>query len=149
LSQDPFGLWRAWRDEPSGAVGDRILELAASVKSSTPEIRYPADFYAFAVQWMRNCNQAYRHYTAGELQEAAFVLQEASRAFDALIDWMGYFASLGGSMGDVHRAIRLKTRVVDVANAILALRDYRPSFEVLSHPAYVPGDQAAWRTGQY
>jgi len=149
LSQDPFGLWRVWRDEPSGPVGDRVLELAASITSTAPEIRYPADFYAFVVQWVRDCNHAYRHYAAGELSEASAALHEAAAKFDSLIDWMGYFSSLGGSVGDVHRAIRLKTRVLDVANAITSLQNYRPSFEVLSHPAYVPGDQAAWRTGQY
>ena len=149
LSQDPFGLWRVWKDEPYGEIGDRILELAAGVKSTSPEIRYPAEFYSFTVQWLRNCQHAYRHYESGEFQQAAFVLQEASREFDKLIDWMSYFSSLGGSSGDVHRAIRLKTRVIDVANAILGLQEYKPSFEVISHPAYVPGDQAAWRTGQY
>ena len=149
LSQDPFGLWRVWRDEPSGAVGDRILELTTSVTSSAPEIRFPADFYAFVVQWVRDCNHAYGHYATGELSEASALLHEAAAKFDPLIDWMGYFSSLGGSVADVHRAIRLKMRVLDVANAITSLQDYRPSFEVLSHPAYVPGDQAAWRTGQY
>jgi hypothetical protein len=149
LSQDPFGLWRVWKDEPYGEIGDRVLELAESVKSSSPEIRYPAEFYSFVVRWLRNCQHAYRHYVNDEFEQAAFVLQEASREFDKLIDWMGYFSSLGGSGGDVHRAIRLKVRVIDVANAVLSLQGYKPSFEVITHPAYVPGDQAAWRTGQY
>lgn len=149
LSQDPFGLWRVWRDEACGVIGDRILALAKGVTSSSAEIRYPGEFYAFCVQWVRNCDEAYRHYVAGDTRSAANAMQGASSDFDALIDWMSYFASLGGSSADVHRAVRLKKRVNDVADAILAVRDYKPSFEVLSHPAYVPGDQAAWRTGQY
>jgi hypothetical protein len=149
LSQDPFGLWRVWRNEPCGEVGDRILEFAASIKSDAPEIRYPAFFYSFVVQWVRHCDHAYRHYVAGEMEAAANVLQHAAQEFDQLIEWMGYFSSLGGSLGDVHRAIRLKSRVIEVANAVLAVQDYKPAFEILSHPAYIPGDQAAWRTGQY
>lgn len=149
LSQDPFGLWRVWREEACGPVGDRILELAESVSASSSEIRYPAEFYAFCVNWVRSCDHAYRHYKAGETETAANVLQAAADSFDALIDWMGYFSSLGGSAADVHRAMRLKIRVIDVANAVLGVQGYLPAFEILSHPAYRPGDQAAWRTGQY
>lgn len=149
LSQDPFGLWRVWREEACGDIGEQVMELASDVRASSPEVRYPADFYRLCVAWVRRCEEAYQQYAAGNLQEASVRLRKASEVFDALIDWMGYFASLGGSLGDVHRAVRLKSRVIEVANAIDSLRDYRPAFEVLSHPAYVPGDQAAWRTGQY
>jgi len=149
LSQDPFGLWRVWRKEASGDVGARIMELAASVRSSSPEVRYPADFYRLCVSWVRQCEDAYQQYTAGDTREASARLRKASEVFDALVDWMGHFASLGGSLADVHRAVGLKTRAIQVANAIEALRDYKPAFEVISHPAYMPGDQAAWRTGQY
>jgi hypothetical protein len=148
LSQDPFGLWRVWREEACGAAGDQILELGAGIMATSPEIRYPGEFYAFCVNWVRHCEHAYRHYQDGDPEKAADVLRAAASDFDALIDWMGYFSSLGGSQADVHRALRLKTRVIDVANAVGGLRDYRPAFEVVSHPAYVPGDQAAWRTGQ-
>jgi hypothetical protein len=125
------------------------MELASSVQAASPEYRYPADFYKLSVSWVRGCDDAYHRYAAGNLQEASSRLREASEIFDALIEWMGYFASLGGSSADVHRAVRLKTRVIEVANAIDSLGEYRPAFEVLSHPAYIAGDQAAWRTGQY
>ncbi|MDQ2987390.1 MAG: family 20 glycosylhydrolase [Armatimonadota bacterium] len=149
LSQDPFRLWRVWREEACGPVGDRILELAGSVTASSPEIRYPAEFYAFCVNWVRSCEHAYRHYKMGETESAANVLKAAADSFDTLIDWMGHFSSLGGSAADVHRAMRLKIRVIDVASAVSGLQKYLPAFEILSHPAYIPGDQAAWRTGQY
>jgi hypothetical protein len=148
LSQDPFGLWRVWR-EATGEVGDDILAICDSVKASSDEVKFPAFFYAFAVQWIRACEGAYRLYGQRKLRECSACLRSAAGSFDELVAWMESFAKLGGSSADVERANRLKQRILDVADIVEGTSDHFPAFEVLSHSAYVRGDQAAWRTGQY
>jgi hypothetical protein len=50
---------------------------------------------------------------------------------------------------DVERAKLLRSRILTASERIRSLGEYLPAFETITHPGYVAGDQAAWRTGQY
>ncbi|MBA3726421.1 MAG: hypothetical protein H0W86_08205, partial [Armatimonadetes bacterium] len=145
LSQNPFFLWREWREEVCGEAGNRLLAVCAHHAGE-----YPADFLRLSIDWVRGVERAYEAYALRETEEACARLRGLDPLFDELHRWMAHFASLGGSQADVGRAALLRRRLHDAVDAIEKLDNgYQPGFETITHPAYVPGDQAAWRTGQY
>ncbi|MGI8922793.1 MAG: family 20 glycosylhydrolase [Fimbriimonadales bacterium] len=145
LSQNPFFLWKEWRDEVCGEVGDKLLAICARFAGE-----YPADFLRISIDWVRGAERAYKAYALRETEEACARLRRLAPLFDDLHRWMAHFAALGGSQADVGRVALLRRRLHDAIVAIDKLDNgYLPAFETITHPAYVPGDQAAWRTGQY
>ena len=149
LSQNPFFLWRDWRAEVSGEIGGRLLEICASFGSSSHEIAYPAVLLATAVRWVRAAEAAYLAYAKRQPQQAADILAASAALFDALESIALESAKRGGSAADVERARLLRRLVLNASERIRQLGAYLPAFETVTHPAYVAGDQAAWRTGQY
>ena len=60
----------------------------------------------------------------------------------------------GGSRADPLRLVRLLQHIAEVTRRVSDLSreipesGYLPAFETLTSPAFVPYDQAAWRTGR-
>jgi hypothetical protein len=149
LSQNPFFLWRDWRGEVCGEVGDKLLAICAPFESSSHEIAYPAILLATSVRWVRAAETAYLTYTDCQPQRAAELLAESAALFDAIESIAVESAKRGGSAADVERAKLLRSRILTASERIRSLGEYLPAFETITHPGYVAGDQAAWRTGQY
>jgi hypothetical protein len=103
-----------------------------------------------AVQWVRLVERAYGHYADGDLAACASVLEGGGALFEGLRAGLERVADMGGSAADPARLQLLIDKLKRVCRRIQALPTgtaCRPAFGTLIHDAYVPGDQAAWRTG--
>lgn len=158
IRQNPFELWRAWREEACGPAGDAILAAcdeahailhAAPPHSTARELALPIALHALAVRWVRGVEAAWEKYAAGRLAEAADGLAGLLAHFDGLRHELTRIADAGGSRADLARLDRLKEKAEAVIRRIshLPRGKYRPAFETLVHDNYIAGDQAAWRTG--
>jgi hypothetical protein len=153
IRQDPFQLWRDWRDEACGDVGDTLLALAERAAAMLPDdspLRFPCTLHAAAVRWVRHVEQARRHYANGDSNACLEALQRGAERLGELRLGLTRVSQRGGSEADLHRLDRLLERVRVVCARIAALPRqgaWRPAFETLLHPAYLPGAQAAWETG--
>jgi hypothetical protein len=155
IRQNPFWLWKDWRDEACGATGDAVLELADRAdRMLSPEepLRFAVDLHRIAVQWVRAVEEAYQAYRRRDREQCVRVLQEAKAILSRLRPGLLLARAEGGSDADVRR-LGLLLEKVDRAGARVSgtgpLGVALPGFETLLHDAYVAGDQAGWRCGSY
>jgi hypothetical protein len=156
IKQNPLYLWQEWREEACGVVGDTILRLcddaARHIQEDDP-LMWAVIFYRTAVRFVREAESARLAYAAHEDWPKAFdefLANELAPMRDRAIA----IAKEGGSAADQFRIERIIGRARSVSRScdIQPKEEcgaHRPAFETLMHEAYVPGDQAAWRTGQY
>jgi hypothetical protein len=151
--QNPFHLWREWREEACGSAGDRVLRLcdaAAEGLDPADPLGFAIELHRVAVEWVRGVEAAYRHYAAAQTQRCAAELERCAGVLERLRPGLLAAASAGGSLADPARLDRLVQHVQVVRERIERLDPacaMRPAFEVISHEAYIPGDQAAWSCG--
>jgi len=125
-----------------------VLEKAANVAPNEAS-RNVALFGISAVEFVRFAESAAQSYAKGDANFAVSRLAMARQVFDDL----GQIARetherIGGSLADIERC-RLSREHVD--RVIRRIRQYGsgqlgyvPAFEVITHPEFVPHDQACW-----
>ncbi len=155
VRQNPFQLWYGWRVEACGPAGDEILRLCDEAEThllADNSLRFDVELHRVAVEWVRLAELAHQAYAAGRLGDCVTRLEGGPALLDRLRPWLEQAAATGGSIADVHRLDGLIRRVERAGERIRRLPQgspHRPAFETITHDAYVPGDQAAWRTGAY
>lgn len=151
LLRNPFLAWFFHADELCGEAGTKaldVLEKAANVAPNEAS-RNVALFGIAAVEFVRFAESAAQSYAKGDANFAVSRLAMARQVFDDL----GQIARetherIGGSLADIERC-RLSREHVD--RVIRRIRQYGsgqlgyvPAFEVITHPEFVPHDQACW-----
>ncbi len=155
MRQNPFSLWRAWRDEACGPTGDDVLRLAAQAAErleADDPLMLAVKLHTVGVQWVRLVEHVYQDYRDGALAEARHaLLWQGIPLLLQLEKPLREAARAGGSRADLARLHQLVEHVKLVARRIerqLGAAAFRPAFETLTHRAWTPGDQAAWRTAR-
>ena len=151
LNANPFLAWLHHADELCGEVGDRALNVFERALSVAPNeaCKGIALFGRSAVEFVRLAEAAHLAYAQG-LPEAAIGKLSPTRAlFDDLENVARRtHARAGGSLADIERCRTAKAHVERVIGRIKRYGDrslgYLPAFEHLTHPKFVPHDQAAW-----
>ena len=152
LGGNPFSLWREWRAEACGAPGDAILRACDEADGLLPNdspMRFPVELHRVAVEWVRLAEEAYGLYTAGDPEGCAQALESGPTLLHRLRPGLERIGGEGGSIADLGRLDHLIGTVDAVCARLRKLpagASWRPAFETLTHEAFVPGDQGAWRT---
>ncbi|HEY0867932.1 MAG TPA: family 20 glycosylhydrolase [Fimbriimonas sp.] len=151
LYSNPFLLWLRHRDELCGAEGDRALEIAEGSMafdqdSSTKGI---SQFLRKSIEACRYMENAHQAYARGEVGTCLTALAPLRQVFDDLEKVaVATNLNIGGSLADVERCRAAKEHVERVVRRVRQYGDgslgYLPSFEYLTHPKFMPHDQAAW-----
>lgn len=151
LRGDPFVLWRRWRSDAAGPVGDEILHACEQAETAAPPndpIRFGVALYRAAIGCVRRIDEAAARYSERDHAGAAAALRGAMDALQALRPALVRFASDGGSKPDVGRLDGLVERLAGAAQRIEAApacAAQRPTFLWITDALYTAGDQAAWR----
>jgi tetratricopeptide (TPR) repeat protein len=151
LYSNPFLLWLRNCEDLCGSKGDQALEVLERAIAVAPDAatRGVSEFVRIAIEFVRHVEDAHAAYAAGRPGEAANALAPARAGFDDLAR-IAQAANLriGGSLADIERCRTAKEQVERVIRRIKDYGDgslgYRPSFETLTHPKFVPHDQANW-----
>ncbi len=151
LYSNPFLLWLRNCEDLCGEAGDRALDVLDRAISVAPDAgaRGVSEFARIAIEFVRFTEEAHEAYAAGRTGEAANALSPARAGFDELARIAkGTHLRIGGSLADIERCRTAKEHVERVIRRIKEYGDgslgYRPSFETLTHPKFVPHDQANW-----
>jgi len=150
MTHDPFDLWRAWREEACGSVGEEILALCrqaeALVEHDHP-LRRAIDLHRVGVEFVRGVEQAARWYTTGDKESAAAEVDAAACLLGTLRPAAEVGAERGGSAADIHRldyAVRTVRQAAERLRIYGRASAYRPAFDTAIRPGAVEHDQAAW-----
>jgi hypothetical protein len=151
LNANPFLAWLYHAEEMVGPTGDRALEIAERAIAFAPDssCRGVAGFLKCAVEFVRYAEASHQAYAAGKPGEASAALSPARQIFDELEKIArATHLNIGGSMADIERCRVAREHVERVILRIKRHGDgslgYLPSFEHLTHPKFMPHDQAAW-----
>lgn len=153
VRQNPFLLWRDWRDEAPGPAGDEILRLCDEAERALSEdapLRFAVELHRVAVEWVRLVEAAYTHYAAGDSAACIEKLARGHALLERLRPGLMHAVAAGGSRADLNRLDLLHGKLNAVINRVQALprgAAYRPAFEIIIHDRYVSAEQAAWLTG--
>lgn len=151
MKRDPFLLWKEWKDEACGEIGDKILQLCDSIDASVAKqfrLESTIELLRFAIFCVRFIENMRLEYEArdeplptkwGPFNVAADKLMKTiPQSIDNLTSQDAYRIS----------------NFCDRLTAIQAILDHvfyrigkdwsRPSWETLIRRGYIPGDQAAW-----
>jgi hypothetical protein len=151
VRQDPFGLWRAWREEACGPTGDEIIRLCDQADAALPPedpLRFATDLHRAAVGWVRCAEEACRAYAEGRLDASVAHLEAGSGLLERLRPGLARAFAVGGSIADLGRldALLRKIRHACIRIRRLPAGPCRTAFTALVHDRYIAGDQAAWMT---
>jgi hypothetical protein len=151
LYGNPFLAWLHHADELVGEVGSRALQIADEATSRAPDAnaRGVAQFLKGAVEFVRFAEEAHKGYAAGLPGVAIASLTPTRQVFENLEKVaLATHLNAGGSLADIERCKVARTHVETVMLRIKAYGDgklgYLPSFETITHPNFMPHDQAAW-----
>jgi hypothetical protein len=151
LYGNPFLLWLRSREDLLGEPGDKALAILDRAIAFAPDSghRGVSEFVKIAIQVVRFMQESAEAYGAHKPGPAAAALAPIRPAFDDLARIArANHLRLGGSLADVERCIIAKEHVERVMRRIKQYGDgslgYLPSFETISHPKFVPHDQANW-----
>lgn len=153
MRDNPFELWRYWRDDACGAPGDRILELSSNASaaiSADHPLQFPILLHRIAVEFVRAADRAAHSYAARHFDGCDAELRAAGDLLETLRPGLIAAADAGGSSADPHRLTKLIERTHAARSRVAALKPtslHLPAFETLLHNFYTPNAQAAWRTG--
>jgi hypothetical protein len=132
-------------------VGDRVLELCERAFRSAPNeaAKGVTTFLKSAVEFVRIAELAHQEYAAGRVEGAISKLVLTRQLFEDLERVAKRtHERIGGSLADIERCKIAKEHVERVIVRIRKYGDsalgYKPSFEMLTHPKFVPHDQAGW-----
>jgi hypothetical protein len=151
LYSNPFLLWLRNCEDLCGTRGDKALEVLERAISVAPDAscRGVSEFARIAIEFVRAADESNHAYAAGRPGAAVAALTPARAAFDDLAR-IARAANLniGGSLADIERCRTAKEHVERVMRRLTEYGDgslgYHPSFETLTHPKFVPHDQANW-----
>jgi len=151
LYSNPFLLWLRHREELCGTAGDKALSIFERGVAFAPDAsaRGVSDFGKSAVQFVRFTEAAHQAYAAGQSAAAATALSPCRQIFENLLKIArSNNMRIGGSLADIERCIVAREHVERVMRRIKQYGDgslgYVPSFEMITHPSFVPHDQAGW-----
>jgi hypothetical protein len=151
LYSNPFLLWLRNREELCGAPGDRALQVFDRAISMAPNAstRGVAEFGRSAVEFVRHAEKAHQAYADNRPGEAIASITPCRQIFENLERTAkATHVNIGGSMADVERCKAGREHVDRVIRRIRDYGDrslgYLPSFEMITHPKFMPHDQAAW-----
>lgn len=151
LYSNPFLLWLRNREALLGESGDKALAVLDRAIAFAPDSghRGVSEFVKIAIQIVRFTEESAQAYAVGKPGIAAAALAPIRPAFDDLARIArANHLRMGGSLADVERCVVAKEHVERVMRRIKQYGDgslgYLPSFETISHPKFMPHDQANW-----
>lgn len=151
LNANPFLAWLHHAEELTGEIGERALAVVERAIAVAPtEAEKGVCFFARgAIEFVRIAESARRAYAEGKPGKAAAALAPARQVFDDLEKVARRSLDrIGGSRADVERCRAAKRSVETAIQRIKEYGDgslgYLPAFEYLTHPKFMPHDQAAW-----
>ncbi len=151
LYANPFLAWLHHHEELTGEIGTQaltILDHAMSVAQTQAE-RGVTQLVVKAIEFVRYADQARQAY-AQELPGVAIAsLAPCRQIFEDLEKIAGATQiNIGGSLADAPRCRAAREAVERSIRRIKQYGDgslgYLPAFEVLTHPNFIPHDQACW-----
>ncbi len=151
LYSNPFLAWLHHADELMGEVGNKAMEVFEAAIGVAPNVaaRGVAEFGKSAIEFVRHAEMAHRAYARRRPGEAVTELSVCRQVFDNLSRIAtATNQRIGGSLADIERCRAAKEHVEKVIRRVTQYGDgslgYLPSFEMLTHPKFVPHDQAGW-----
>ena len=151
LYSNPFLAWLHHRDEMTGETGRKAMNIAerAVVFATNASYRGVTDFAKSAILFIQFAEQAHKEYANDRPGAAIAALTPCRQVFDNLSKIaQSNHLRIGGSLADQQRCIIAKHHVERVITRIKQYGDgslgYLPSFEMITHPSFVPYDQAGW-----
>lgn len=151
LQANPFLLWLHNGEELAGEKGMRALQIIEHGLRIAPNeaMKGICRFARGAIEFSHLCSRAQIAYAQRRPEEAISVLASTRIIFDDLERVAkATHARIGGSLADQQRCILAKKHVESALQKIRHYGDgsmgYLPAFEHITHPKFVPHDQAAW-----
>ncbi len=151
LYGNPFLAWLHHSDELCGPTGDAALSIFERGIVFAPDAssRGASDFGKAAVLFVRFAEEAHRAYAQRQPGAAATALMPCRQIFENLLKIArSNHLRIGGSLADIERCLIAREHVERVMRRIKTYGDgslgYLPSFEMITHPNFVPHDQGAW-----
>lgn len=151
LMRNPFMLWFHHHEEltgPKGLEALQICEQALFVAPGEAEQGITL-FVRGAIEFTLLAEEARRLYAEGDAEGAVAKLAPTRYLFETLEQVARRtHARIGGSRADMERCKLARERVEQAIRMIRAYGrgelGYRPAFEVITHPNFVPHDQGCW-----
>jgi hypothetical protein len=151
LYSNPFLAWLHHKDDLAGDIGAQAIDIADRALAMAPNAsaRGVAQWVKSSVEFVRFAEEAHQQYAAGRPGEAITRLSPCRQTFDDLSKVAkATHLRIGGSLADIERCQVAKEHVERVIRRIKQYGDgslgYLPSFAMLTHPKFMPHDQAAW-----
>lgn len=150
LYSNPFLLWLRQKDL-SEAPGEAARKLLLQAEAIAPDSAYRgvSEWVRLAIEFCQHVSAASLHYANANLGLCQTELQACRQIFEAIERIAeGAHHRFGGSRADVWRCRKARLHVEAVMKNVRDFGDgnlgYRPSFEHLCHPKFMPYDQGAW-----
>ncbi len=151
LEANPFLAWLYHHEELTGPMGDQALAILGQAIHVAPNVAYRgvSEFVKGAVEFVRYAEQARQAYANGLPGVATASLAPCRQIFENLEKIArATNLNIGGSLADIERCRIAREHVERVIKRIKEYGDgslgYLPAFEHITHPKFVPHDQAAW-----
>lgn len=152
LNANPFLAWVHHAEEfTDGPRGEQAVELANRALQVAPNEAYkgPAVLLRSAVEFVQIAEAARREYAYGHTEAAVAKLATTRQLFDDLGKYARWtHQRIGGSLADIERCRIAREWVEKVMTRIRQVGDgklgYLPAWEIVTHPKFVPHDQASW-----
>jgi hypothetical protein len=151
LQANPFLAWLHHHEELAGEVGDKALAILDHAISIAPDssCRGVSEFVRGAIEFVRYADQSRQAYANGLPGVATSALAPCRQIFDNMERTArANHLKIGGSPADIERCRIAREHVERVIKRIKEFGDgslgYLPAFEYITHPKFVPHDQAAW-----
>ncbi len=151
LYSNPFLAWLYHAEELNGEIGTQSLEILERAVQVAPNVNYRgvAEFVKSAIMFVRLADQARQAYAQGLPGVATASLAPCRQIFDHLESIAkANHLNIGGSLADIERCKIAREHVERVVRRIKEYGDgslgYLPAFEIITHPKFVPHDQASW-----
>jgi len=151
MYSNPFLLWLRDREVILGEAGKRAYQILDTAVVFAPDAAYRGvtEFGKLAIEFVRYAEEAHQFYAEGEVGKAITALTVCRQVFEGLERIAkGTNARIGGSLADIERCIAAREHVEKVIRRVKTYGDgslgYLPSFETITHPKFIPHDQANW-----
>ncbi|HCM72746.1 MAG TPA: hypothetical protein DIS87_01245, partial [Armatimonadetes bacterium] len=151
LYADPFLASQHHAEEICGPVGDQALALVERAFAATDDEAEKGVALACRsmIEFVRMAHVAHLLYAEGQTERAVSALAPTRYLFETLERTAKRtHERIGGSLADIERARRAKAHVETVIQRIRQYGDgslgYVPAWNVLTHPNFMPHDQASW-----
>ncbi|MBX3095945.1 MAG: family 20 glycosylhydrolase [Fimbriimonadaceae bacterium] len=151
LYANPFLVQRHHAAELLGPTGAKAKHLAEEslAMATEPEFKVAPILLRALVEFVEMAEAARHQYAAGETERAVAALVPMRYLFESLeVQASRTHERIGGSLADIERCRRAKDHVETVIQRVRKYGDlslgYRPAWEVLTHPNFMPHDQGCW-----